>query len=56
MHGPVFCHIERENRPWMLLKLEQALMAGFFGIYSTIDIATFSGVMGSSLCHTPVAR
>ena len=27
-----------------------------FQLFSGMDMAIFSGVMGSSLCHTPVAR
>ena len=55
MYGPVFCHINRKLA-MRAAQVRIALAAGFFGLHSSIDIATFSGVIGNSLCHTPVAR
>ena len=55
MYGPVFCHINRKLAMGAT-QVRIALTASIYGNYSSIDIATISGVIGNSLCHTPVAR
>ena len=47
--------IEKKLCPSRNLRYFAQLLSNI-SYYSTIDMAIFSGVIGSSLCHTPVAR